>query len=162
MTITSSYPDITKQSVALAKYLKLDVSTEIKEILDKNYTQWEPFTSYQELMALIAFGFIYINGLPIAVNLDIKGKVDKINSFLSITESTLNDKSKLLHLNQLGLAGICDFYKVNTQIKIGIVVDILGSREVFDFLQVLAVDQENENSSQFLNALKFVGSLPVD
>lgn len=142
-----------KSSVkAASKKYSLDEKT-ITELFVDSWGRWNQYTSHQELISLVIYGSLYLQENKTELSL---GQI-----FDTIVD-VLDDKSKLLHLNQLGLTGICDFDKADTALKQSIVSDIFGSFEVFKFLKELSQDQRDESKSKFLDILKFVASVPVE
>lgn len=142
-------PDVDKQIEAVAKQFDLD-SDKIKTVYDSIFEDWKSYTSQEELICLIVFAARYLNSYEFA------------ESTLKVIAETLNDPSKLLHLNQLGITGICDLDKANTELKKNIVSEVFGSRDTLQFLFALSEDQKDENKSFFIKVLFFLAALPVE
>jgi hypothetical protein len=153
-------PDVTRQVDALA--LKYSLKAEsVMTLYKDNLPKLGQFISYEEFLALIIFGFDYLSKLGEAKNLSEEAKVAQLQFLFTATATTVNDPAKLKDLNIAGLTGICDFNKADSPTRIAIVVNIIGSRELFDFLLSLANDQENENTSFFVSVIKFLITMPA-
>lgn len=153
-------PDASKQIVAIAAHFSLN-EAQLKQIFSGTFDKWKEYTSQEEFFSLLVFGHGFFKKLYAETELDDDGIYIVLDKSLQTIADTLNNDSKLLNLNQIGITGICDLDKANTELKKGIVADIFGSREPLDFLFALSDDQTLPKSI-FIEALEFAAALPID
>lgn len=154
--MTLPTPDRNKQIEILSDKFTLD-KDQVTLILERTYGLWQDYTSIEEFLSLLAFGITYLKNYS---GYNGEKSYEVLEEYLTITAITLNSDSKLLHLNQLGITGICDLDKANTELKKNIVSDVFGSRDVLEFLFALSADQLKTDSI-FIKALEALASVPV-
>lgn len=141
-------PDLNKQVDLIEK----DQSKRIilKSVFNRLWPTWELFTAQEELLSLLILAIEYFDD------------IDDLVFHLENISGTLNEESKIRHLEKAGLAGITHYDRLKED-DLKIVMEVFGGqRKSIDFLAALSQDQlKPANESFFVKTLNALAAQPV-